>query len=118
MKKLGLLVTCYGIFLMICGLSGYLLMQGTGTSSLLNGGIFGSLMIVIGLLLRQGRMWTLPATLSATAIFALTFLWRGVVQWHHALSDAPARLGVALLLTLMFLGSVIMVRILFRHYRH
>lgn len=108
----------YGTFLVVCGIVGYLITGETSSSSLFNGGVFGSLMVVIGVLLRQGRPWTMPAALSATAIFTLTFIWRAVVQWIEVAQGAPSNVAVAILLSFMFVVSAVVLRIMYHHYRH
>lgn len=117
-RHIGNLLVLYGLFLFLCGILGYLATRETSTSSLLNGGIFGTLMCIGGLLGRQGRMWTLPAAVSATAVFTLTFLWRGSLQWYHTVTDDASRWLVSVLLTLMLFASGIMLAILLKHYRH
>lgn len=117
-KQLGVRVMVYGSFLVVCGLLGYALTGETSTSSLLNGGIFGTLVIGLGFLLRQGKMWTFPASLSAVGIFTLTFFWRGILQVRAVLDGAPGHVGVGILLLLLFLVSVAMFVTLFRSYRH
>ena len=117
MKRLGLIVVGSGVFLIVCGLFGYALTQETSTSAILNGVVFGSLMVVMGFLLRQGRPWTLPASLSATGIFTLTFVWRGVVQWKHVSESGGETLPIALLLTLMTVVSAAVAMELFKRVR-
>lgn len=117
-KRLGTILIFYGSFLLACGVAGYLLTGETSSSSLFNGGVFGSLMIVMGLLLRQGRPWTMPAALSATAIFTLTFVWRGTVQWIEVAQGSSDHVGVAVLLSFMFIVSAVVLRIMYTHYRH
>jgi uncharacterized membrane protein (UPF0136 family) len=117
-RRVGNLLVLYGLFLFLCGILGYLATRETSTSSLLNGGIFGTLMCLGGLLGRQGRLWTLPAAVSATSVFTLTFLWRGILQWYHAVTDDTSRWIVAVLLTLMFAASCAMLVVLLKHYRH
>jgi hypothetical protein len=75
-------------------------------------------MIGMGILLRQGRMWTFPASLSAVGVFTLTFIWRGVVQARRASAGEPEHLGVSILLFAMFAVSALMLALLFKHYRH
>lgn len=117
-KRLGNLLLLYGTFLVVCGVVGYMLTGETSSSSLFNGGVFGSLIIVMGLLLRQGRPWTMPAAVSATAIFTLTFVWRSVVQWTEVAQGASSHIGVAILLSFMFVVSAVVLSIMFKHYRH
>ena len=107
----------YGGFLVISGILGYFITGETSTSSLLNGGIFGTLLMVLGILIRQGRMWTMPAAVSATAMFTLTFVWRSVIQWSHVVEEGT-HVSVAILLTIMMLVSVVVLRYLAKHYRH
>lgn len=118
LRTIGTVLIAYGTFLLAAGVIGYVATGEASTSALLNGGIFGSLMIVLGILVRHGRMWTYPAAMSATGIFTLTFAWRGVVQWRHVLVDDASRLWVAILLTIMFVASAIVLRFLLQHYRH
>jgi len=117
MKRLGLIVIGYGVFLILCGLLGYGLTRETSTSAILNGVVFGSLMVVMGALLRQGRPWTLPASLSAAGIFTLTFVWRGAVQWMHVAEQGSPALPIALLLTLMTVVSAAVATELFKRVR-
>lgn len=112
------LLVLYGVFLVLSGLLGYAATHATSTSALLNGGVFGSLMIVLGVLIRQGRMWTYPAALAASVIFAITFAWRGALQWQLWWQGDADRLVVATLLTVMFTVSAAVVRILASRYRH
>ncbi len=117
-KRIGTVLVLYGCFLVVCGLIGYELTRETSTSSLFNGGIFGALLIVLGLLRRQGRMWTHPASLSAVLIFALTFLWRSTVKWIETINGNEPSVSVAVLLTCMSVVSIAVALTLYREYRH
>jgi uncharacterized membrane protein (UPF0136 family) len=113
-----LVVVLYGLFLVATGILGYVLTGETSSSSLVNGVVFGSLMTLLGVLLRNGRPWTLPASTSAAAIFSLTFLWRGGVQWQSTMSGEDEHLSIALLLTVMFTVSVAVTLLLVKNLRH
>lgn len=117
-KHLGTLLTLYGFFLLLCGGIGFVITKESSTSSLLNGGVFGSLMAILGLLGRNGRMWTFPAALSATAIFTLTFVWRGSLQVFAAVTTESSRWPVASLLVLMVVASAYVLLALIRSYKH
>lgn len=112
------MLIAYGLFLGFCGILGYVLTGEGSTSSILNGGVFGSLMALLGLLGRNGKMWTFPAAISATAIFTLTFLWRSGVQLHLTVQGEVGRWPVAALLILMTGASAIVVTSMLRSYRH
>lgn len=112
------LLVLYGVFLAIAGIAGYFATHATSTSALLNGGIFGTLMIVLGLTIRPGRMWTYPAAASAAVIFTLTFAWRSLLQWYAVLHGDADKLVVASLLTVMAVVSADVSRRLIRSYRH
>lgn len=118
MRSLGLTLALYGATLVVCGLVGNALIEQGSPSALFNGGVFGIVMVVLGVLLRQGRQWTLPAALSATAVFTLTFAWRGATHWLDVLNGQPGHLAVSILLTVLLVLSALMCLRLLRHYRH
>ncbi len=117
-KQLGAVLIAYGVFLVVTGVIGFELTGETSASSILNGGLFGTFVIILGVLHRQGRMWTHPAALSAAGIFLLTFVWRASIKWHAVLSGTSAEASIAILLTVMSIVSAVVVAVLFRHYRH
>ena len=117
-KRLGVLLIVYGLFLVASGVVGFYLTTGASASSLFNGAVFGTFVVVLGLLHRQGRMWTQPASLSAIAIFLLTFTWRASIQWYAVSEGNSERVGISILLTLMSIVSAAVFAVLFRHYRH
>jgi hypothetical protein len=74
-------------------------------------------MMLLGLLHRQGRPFTLPAAAGAAAIFTITFVWRGTLQWIAIADGREGHLGVALLLTVMMAVSGIVLTFLVRQLR-
>jgi uncharacterized membrane protein (UPF0136 family) len=108
----------YGVFLITTGIIGYEITQETSTSAIANGIVFGTLMIIMGILHQHGRPWTMPASLAATSIFTLTFLWRGALQWFEVVAGNADRSSVAILLTVMALMSGLVTVRLLRWYRH
>lgn len=108
------LLVSYGAFLVLCGIIGFRLTHEESSSSIVNGIVSGVLMIVLGVIYRSGRPWTLPAALSATAIFTFTFIWRGTVQWIAVISGNGSQMPIAALLTIMFIISVLMALVLLR----
>jgi uncharacterized membrane protein (UPF0136 family) len=118
MRSLGRTLALYGATLVACGLVGNALIEQGSPSALFNGGVFGVVMIILGVLLRQGRQWTLPAALSATAVFTLTFAWRGATHWMAVINGDANHVAVATLLTVLLVLSALMCLQLLRHYRH
>lgn len=106
----------YGVFLIATGIIGYEITRETSTSAIANGIVFGSLMIVMGILHQHGRPWTTPASFIATLIFTLTFFWRGIVQWRDVFNGAD-RIAVAVLLTVMAVVSSIVSRRMYTAFR-
>lgn len=117
-KQLGVVLIAYGVFLVVTGVIGFELTGETSASSILNGGLFGTFVIILGVLHRQGRMWTHPAALSAAGIFMLTFVWRASIKWHAVFSGSTAEASIAILLTVMSIVSAVVAAVLFRNYRH
>ncbi|MBI2794178.1 MAG: hypothetical protein HYX66_05950 [Ignavibacteria bacterium] len=108
------LLVAYGAFLVVCGIIGYRLTHQESSSSIVNGIVSGILMMVLGAIYRSGRPWTLPAALSATAIFTFTFIWRGTVKWITVIGGHGSQIPIAALLTIMFIISVFMALMLLR----
>lgn len=107
-------LVAYGAFLVACGIIGFRLTHEESQSGILNGIVSGALMMVLGVIYRSGRPWTLPAALSATAIFTFTFIWRGAVQWLAVFKESSTHVPVAALLTIMFIVSLVMALMLLR----
>ncbi len=114
-----LVMILYGLFLVGTGLYGYVVTKNHSTSSLFNGGVFGALFIVLGILHAYGRTWTHTAALSATVIFFLTFLWRAALQWSSFDLFGPTnfQVEVANLLTVMAVVSAIVALMLLKSLR-
>lgn len=106
-------IILYGIFLTVCGIVGFVLTAEQSTSALLNGVFGGVLMIILGIMHRQRRAFTLPAAIGAATIFTATFVWRSVVQWYHVY-DNPRFVPVAILLSSMTVVSALLWAFLFR----
>ena len=116
-QRPGPVVVFYGAFLILCGVMGFFLTGESSTSSIVNGVVFGSLMVVMGFLLSHGRPWTLPASTSATGIFTVTFAWRGVLEWYRVLRNGDDRVEIAVLLTIMFVVSLGLALLLIQRVR-
>ncbi|MEY2719610.1 MAG: hypothetical protein RLZZ273_976 [Bacteroidota bacterium] len=110
----------YGVFLVASGLYGHYITTTHSASALFNGGVFGALFVVLGILHAYGRTWTHVAALSASVIFCLTFLWRAGLHWQMSRQVAAIdefRFEVALLLTVMAAVSAIVAALLAKSLR-
>ena len=110
----------YGLFLVFSGLLGHYMTTTHSASALFNGGVFGALFIVLGILHGFGRAWTQVAALSASTIFFLTFLWRAGLHWYVSTTNATEhefKTEVALLLTVMAAVSAVVAMLLAKSLR-
>jgi uncharacterized membrane protein (UPF0136 family) len=117
-QKVGSLLIVYGIFLLVGGLVGYGIAEESATAALFNGAFFGIVMSLMGILLKHERQWAFPASLSATGLFSLTFLWRVVVRLADYGIQSEVDRNIVLLLGLLGVVSSILFVVLLKHYRH
>ena len=95
----------FGVFLILCGLAGYLSNPAGAKTALISGGTFGALSAVLGLLMIKGVAWTKVAAWVSTLILVVAFAWRSTAGWM-AYADGQPKLFAASLITLMLAGSV------------
>jgi len=108
MKIPGKLLRAYGAFLIVCGVVGW---AATGfapkaKTAILSGGVTGTLMVVLGLLALYGSARARVIAPWVGVFFALAFTsvftWRASIAWQNV----PAKLYVAILLSVMAVASV------------
>lgn len=107
-KKAGYLVL-YGGFLIVMGLLGYLSNPEKAKTALISGGTFGTLSILWGVLGARGVRGSLPAAIVTTGFLALVFVWRASVSWLAVLDGRPEKIFAAILITMMFAGTALML---------
>ena len=112
-KTAGYLIL-YGSFLIVSGLLGYLSNPEKAKTALMSGGTFGGLSILWGVLGARGVRWSLPAAIATTGLLALVFAWRASVGWLAVLDGKSEKLFAASLITVMLVGSAVMLLALFR----
>lgn len=117
-RQVSAILLCYGMFLILAGWLGYEITAEHSASSLFNGSLFGVILILLGVLHRMGRMWTLPASMSAAGVFTVTFLWRGGLQLITLIQGHHERIGIVVLLATMAIVSLLVFVLLWRTYRH
>src|SRR5687767_10972928 len=98
----------YGLFLILCGVLGFLSNPEKAKTALMSGGTFGVLSIVWGILGARGFRWSQPAALTTTALLTLVFAWRASVGWLAVLNGNRDKLFAAILISLMLAASLLM----------
>jgi uncharacterized membrane protein (UPF0136 family) len=95
----------FGIFLILCGLAGFLSNPAAAKTALMSGSLFGGLSTVWGILLGKGFGFAKWAALVMTLLLCGVFGWRSTVSWQ-AVADGEPKTFAASLITLMLLGSI------------
>jgi uncharacterized membrane protein (UPF0136 family) len=103
----------FGIFLILCGVAGYLSNPATAKTALISGGTFGALSAVWGVLMLRGVAWARMAAWASTGFLAAVFLWRSTASWMAWASGEP-KLFAASLITLMLAGALTSLVVLLR----
>ena len=103
----------FGIFLIFCGVAGYLSNPAGAKTALIFGGTFGVLSAVWGVLMIKGFAWTKVAAWVSTLVLAAAFTWRSVAGWMAYAAGEP-KLFAAALITLMLAASLASIAVLAR----
>ncbi len=107
-KTAGYLVL-YGGFLMVMGLLGFLSNPEKAKTALISGGSFGALSILWGVLGARGVRWSFPAAITTTGLLTLVFAWRASMGWLAVMDGKSEKLFAAVLITVMFAASALML---------
>ena len=103
----------YGIFLFVCGLTGFASNPSAAATALISGATFGGLSVVWGILVGKGVRFAKWAALATCIMLSGVFSWRSFMSWKAVATGAP-KLIAASLITLMLLGSLATVARLLR----
>lgn len=103
----------FGLFLILCGVAGYLSNPAGAKTALLSGGVFGGLSVLWGALMLRGLAWARIAAQFSTLLLIAAFAWRSVAGWMAYASGQP-KLFAASLITLMLVASVVSLAVLWR----
>lgn len=104
----------FGVFLILCGVAGFLSNPTAAKTALISGGTFGLLSAIWGVLMLRGFEWARAAALGTTSLLAVVFTWRSAAGWM-AWSAGEPKLFAASLITLMLAGAVASLIVLLRH---
>lgn len=102
----------FGVFLILCGLAGFLSNPSGAKTALVSGGLFGFLSGLWGGLMLRGYRGARVAAIFCTGFLAIVFAWRATAGWMAYAEGAP-KLFAASLITLMLAGSLVSLGVLF-----
>jgi uncharacterized membrane protein (UPF0136 family) len=102
-------VICYGLFLIVSGVLGYLSNPEKAGTALISGGTFGLISMLWGVLGARGKNWARPAAIATSAFLGVVFLWRSTVSWIAVVEGRADKRTAALLITAMLAASVAML---------
>jgi uncharacterized membrane protein (UPF0136 family) len=114
MKTSGRWFVAFGVFLILCGLAGFLSNPSGAKTALISGGTFGALSAAWGLLMLRGFAWAWMAALGSTGFLAAVFTWRAAASWM-AYSAGEPKLFAASLISLMLVGSLVSIGVLVKN---
>jgi uncharacterized membrane protein (UPF0136 family) len=106
----------FGIFLILCGVVGYLSNPAGAKTALLSGGAFGGLSALWGGLMLKGVAWAKVAAWVSTVVLVAAFTWRSIAGWMAYAAGEP-KFFTASLITLMLLASLASLAVLARRPR-
>jgi uncharacterized membrane protein (UPF0136 family) len=93
------------MFLILCGVAGYLSNPAGAKTALMSGGTFGFLSALWGVLMLKGFAWAKIAAWISTIVLVAAFAWRSVAGWMAYAAGEP-KLFAASLITLMLVASL------------
>jgi hypothetical protein len=114
MKFCGNWFVGFGVFLILCGVAGFLSNPYGAKTALISGGTFGILSAAWGFLMLRGMGWAWMAALGCTGFLALVFTWRAIAGWM-AVSAGEPKLFAASLISLMLVGSMVSIGMLWKN---
>ncbi len=103
----------FGLFLILCGVAGYLSNPAGAKTALMSGGTFGGLSVLWGVLMMKGFGWAKIAAWVSTLLLVAAFAWRFAAGWIAYAAGEP-KLFAASLITLMLAASLASVVVLWR----
>jgi hypothetical protein len=96
-----------GLYLILAGFAGYLSNPEGAKTALISGGMFGTLCIGCGVLVRFGMNRARIAGLALMCLLSAAFMWRATVGWMAVAGGDGSKLFAAALITSMLLAVII-----------
>jgi len=102
----------FGLFLILCGVLGYLSNPEKAKTALMSGGTFGLLSAAWGVwMLRGGGKPAWYAAAATTLLLVAAFSWRATASWQAVLVGEPKQIAAALI-TAMWAASIASLAVL------
>lgn len=101
----------FGLFLVICGVAGFLSNPSAAKTALISGSTFGGLSFAWGALMKRGMQWARAAATVTTFVLLAAFIWRASVSWMAVVEGRP-KLFAACLITTMGIASALSLGVL------
>jgi uncharacterized membrane protein (UPF0136 family) len=114
MKTLARWTLAYGLFLIACGLAGYLSNTEKAKTALISGGTFGALSMLWGALMARGAPRARWAALVTSGLLVAVFAWRASASWLAVADGAADKRFAAILITAMGAASLAICAALLR----
>jgi uncharacterized membrane protein (UPF0136 family) len=105
MKFLGWWFVGFGVFLLACGIAGYLSNPEAAKTALFSGSVFGGLSAFWGVLMLRGFAKARFGALASTFVLAAAFSWRAWAGWT-AVAQGQPKLFASVLISLMLAASL------------
>jgi hypothetical protein len=103
-----------GSYLILAGIAGYVSNPEGAKTALISGGMFGSLSIVCGLLVRFGMSRARTAGLALMALLAGAFIWRATVGWMAVAGGDDGKMFAAGLISSMLVAVLLAATVVIR----
>jgi hypothetical protein len=112
--KPSVILICYGLFLILAGLAGFLSNPEKAKTALMSGGTFGLIQIGVGFIAAKGWKPARGLGIGICCFLALTFSWRSIVSWMAVAGGQNEKLFAASLISLMLTASIVAIALLLR----
>jgi len=112
--KSGTILICYGLFLILAGLAGFLSNPEKAKTALMSGGTFGMIQILVGVISSKGWKPARRIGIGICGFLALTFTWRASVGWMAVAGGQNEKLFAASLISLMLVASLAAIVLLLK----
>jgi uncharacterized membrane protein (UPF0136 family) len=106
----------FGVFLVVCGIAGFLSNPSAAKTALISGGTFGVMSAAWGFLMLRGCGWARFAALASTVVLVGAFSWRASAGWLAVAAGEPKHFAAGLI-SLMLVGSIASLLVLLRQKR-